>query len=170
MSLIPEEEIWAEYWRSYNQRPEGWRLYSGISVRGCPELLIAGEKESWLVRRESLYSGKLGVGGKIPRGISRDSASGSIMGSYGFREVPGDYAERLARGESVDPAEKMRIIADILRHPPTPLDKITSPSLLQGPLTHSIRPLPIISEEQAELDRKLNLELDKWRRRLNYIR
>ena len=73
MEIVPEDVIWAEFRKKYEEKPKGWRIHSGLSPKGFPELLISGPKESWLMKRESLYSGKLGVGGRIPEGIKLNS-------------------------------------------------------------------------------------------------
>ncbi len=167
MKLIPEDVICAEFWKRYFRRPEGWRLYSGVSTKGYPELLITGEKESWLVRRDSLYSGKLGIGGRIAGDIEVNPR----MDPYGFREIPRRYVERILAmdGEGIDPVEKTKIITDILKKPPTTLDRIRSPGAIQGPMIQSYQALPLISNEQAKLDRDLNIEMDKWKRRIPYL-
>ncbi|MFQ6135183.1 MAG: hypothetical protein ACE5KU_05150 [Nitrososphaerales archaeon] len=168
MSIIPEEEIWAEFWRGYSRGPEAWRMYFGVSAKGYPELLITGEKESWLVRRESLFSGKPGIGGRIAEDIRMKPR----IEPYGFREIPRCYLKKIVAmiERSVDPVDETKIITDILKQPPTTLDRIRSPSVIQGPLVHSYQPLPLISEEQMELNRKLDIELDKWKRRFHHIR
>ena len=61
MSITPEDEIWKEVWRKYNQNPLGLKMYSGISSRGHPELLITSTKESWMIKRDSPYSGRPGL-------------------------------------------------------------------------------------------------------------
>jgi hypothetical protein len=166
VNLLRENAIWAEFWKRYFGRPEGWRIYSGISTNGYPELLINGEKESWLVRRDSLYSGKLGIGGRISGDIKMDPR----VDPFGFREIPRRYLERiLAMDEGFDPVEKTKMITDILKKPPTTLDRIRSPGAIQGPMVRSYQALPLISNEQAKLDKELNMEMDKWKRRIPYL-
>jgi hypothetical protein len=166
VKLLPEDVICAEFWKRYFRRPDGWRLYSGVSTKGYPELLIAGEEESWLVRRDSLYSGKLGIGGRIAGDIEVNPE----VSPYGFREIPRRFLEKLmSMEEGNDLVDKTKIITDILKKPPTTLDRIRSPGAIQGPMIQSYQALPLISKEQAKLDRDLNIEMDKWKRRISYL-
>ena len=167
--VISEEQVWVEYWEKYRRRPEDWRMYSGISSKGYPELLILGKKDSWLLRRESLYSGKLGIGGRFSETKQSDIEGGKMSTQFGFRPVPKKIVRRLATGQEMDLEERTRIITDILSQTPTTPDRIRSPLMVQGPLVQSPNPLPVISKEQVELDMKLDLELDKWKRRINYL-
>ena len=167
MKFIPENEIWEEFWKRYHRRPEGWRIYSGITMNGYPEVLITGEKESWLMRRDSVYSGKLGIGGRI----EDNSMVKPIANSFGFREISIHDMDKIfmINREDIDQKEKIKIITGILKKPPTTLEEIKSSGVIQGPMLQSNQALPIISREQAELDRELNNELNKWKRRISYL-
>jgi hypothetical protein len=166
VKILPEESIWTEFWKRYFRRPGGWRLFSGISAKGYPELLISGEKDSWLLRRESLYNGKSGIGGRISGDLKLDSE----VDTYGFREIPKRYLEKIAAmDEGASSQDKTEIISKILKKPPTTLDKIRSPTIIHGPMMLSSQALPLISEEQEKLDHALNIEINKWKSRVRYI-
>ena len=176
MSMVPEEEIWEEFWqKKYKQDPDVWRIFRSESPKGYPELWIIGPQESWLLKRESLYSGKHGIGVKLDEGYGTKP----MPPSYGFREVPqAKYLmekamEMVERG--MDPAEAMarifpileKEIPAILQQRPTAPERIRSPIAVQGPII-AYRPSHLLSERQMELDRKLDSELDKWKRRLSH--
>ena len=40
VELIPENVILAEFWKKYYRQPDGWRMYSGVTANGYPELFI----------------------------------------------------------------------------------------------------------------------------------
>ena len=164
MNILSEDEIWKEFWRRYLKKPEGWRMRSGISEKGNPELLISGRKESWLIKRESLYSGRMGVGAKIG-GINKMN---STIDSFGLRELPMDILETIA--SSADPVDSSKIFTDIIRNQtPTTPRKIRAPVMIQGPIMQSSNPLNLMSDKQVELDKKLDLELMKWTKKIPYI-
>jgi hypothetical protein len=167
VDILSEEIVWNEFWKRYSKKPKAWRIYSGLSGKGHPELLISGEDDSWIIRRESLYSGKLGIGGRIPDGVKMNSKGAP----YGFRELSQDVLDNIMmiiEGQK-DPGVRSKVINNILKKPPTTLERIQSPGVMQGPIVHSLNSLPLFSKEQARLDRKLNLEIDQWRRRFPYI-
>ena len=167
VELIPENVILAEFWKKYYRRPDGWRLYSGVTKDGYPELFITGERESWLIRRDSLYNGKLGIGGKLEGDIMMNPR----VNPYGFREIPAQYIDKILMMNkgNIDQEEKTRMIAALLEKPPTTLERIKSPGVIRGPLIQSPDALPLISKEQADLDKNLNIEMNKWKRRISYL-
>jgi len=167
VKFIPENVIISDFWKKYFRHPDGWRIYSGITSDGHPELLISGEKESWLIRRDSLYNGKLGIGGRLDGDISINPR----VDSFGFREIPNQYLNKILsmNNEEVGHEEKTNIIAALLEKPPTTLERIKSSSVIRGPMVQSSCALPIISKEQEELDSKLNIEMNKWKRRISYL-
>ncbi len=167
MKFIPENVIISDFWKKYFRQPVGWRMYSGITDNGHPELLITGEKESWLIRRDSLYSGKLGIGGKL----EGDILINPRVDSFGFREIPNKYFNKILsmNNEVIDQEEKSKIIAALLEKPPTTLDRIKSSGVIRGPMVQSYSALPLISDQQVELDSKLNIEMNKWKRRISYL-
>ncbi len=167
MKLIPENVILAEFWKKYYRQPDGWRMYSGVTANGYPELFITGEKESWLIRRDSLYNGKLGIGGKLEGDIMMNPR----VNPYGFREIPTQYIDKILtmNKNDINQEEKTKMIAALLDKPPTTFEKIKSPGVIRGPMVQSPHALPLISKEQADLDKKLNIEMNKWKRRISYL-
>jgi len=112
VDILSEEIVWNEFWKRYSKKPKAWRIYSGLSSKGHPELLISGEDDSWIIRRESLYSGKLGIGGRIPDEVKMNSKSAP----YGFRELSQDVLDNIMmiiEGQK-DPRVRSKIINNIL--------------------------------------------------------
>ncbi len=167
MKFIPEDMIWAEFWKKYYKNPESWRIYSGITKNRYPEVLISGEKESWLIRRESVYTGKLGIGGKLEENI----AINSYINPYGFREIPLRDINRILsiNGNDIGQTDRSDIIRELLEKPPTTIEKIKSPLVIRGPMLQSNQALPLISKDQKKLDEELNIEMKKWKLRLSYL-
>ena len=167
VKFIPENVIISDFWKKYFRQPDGWRMYSGVTANGHPELLITGEKESWLIRRDSLYSGKLGIGGRL----EGDILINPRVDSFGFREIPNRYFNKILsmNNKDIDQEEQSKIIAALLEKPPTTLEKIKSQGVIRGPMVQSPHALPVISKEQAELDNKLDIEMKKWKRRISYL-
>jgi hypothetical protein len=167
MDILSEEIIWNEFWKQYSKKPKSWRIYSGLSSKGNPELLISGEDGSWIIRRDSLYSGKLGIGGKV----SDEVRIKSKVAPFGFREISKDVLDNILmiiEGQK-DARVRANILNKILRKPPTTLESIQTQGVLQGPVLHTLNSFPLISEEQERLDVKLNFELNQMKRKLPYI-
>lgn len=167
MKFIPEDVIWAEFWKKYYKRPESWRIYSGITKNRYPEVLISGEKESWMIRRESLYSGKMGIGGKLEENIAINPYSNP----YGFRGIPVRDINKILsiKEDDVNQIERSNIIRELLEKPPTTIERIKSPLAIQGPMLQSSQALPLISKDQKILDKELNIEMKKWKLRRSYL-
>ena len=169
MSILPEEEIWKEFLKKHKRNPNVWRLYEGISRTGHPELLITGLKKSWLLKRDSLYSGRPGLGVELDEGYR-----GPRIEPYGFREAPKYVMKKIVAlvEEGIDPLKAIKMIIEheipnILSQRPISIDRIRSPMVMEGPVLYTNRPLPYFSKRQMELDRKLELELKKLRSRLD---
>lgn len=170
MSVTPEDEIWKEVWRKYNQNPLGLRMYAGISSRGHPELLITSAKESWMIKRDSPYSSRLGIGGRIQESV-RPRLD---VEQAGLRPIPRYAMKRMIAlaEEGIDIVEAAKMISSILAQEPMTFDELerTKPhSVMQGPIIQSPTSLQSIIGGQLELDRKLEIELDKFKRGLTYI-
>ena len=164
MEIVPEDVIWSEFRKKYEEKPKGWRIHSGLSPKGFPELLISGPKESWLMKRESLYSGKLGVGGRIPEGIKLNSKNES----FGLRDLPINKIQRIMNTSNALDVNKM--MANLMNTSPIPHQNITSPVALEGPVFHSPKPLNLVSRKHNALDKLLDLEMSKWRSKISYLK
>ncbi len=148
--------------------PPGWRVYAGLSTKGYPELVIASDREFWLLKRESLYTGKPGLAVRVgePYGLDRGVAE------FGFREIPRSALEGLRRlaERQADPIEAYRrVVLDILSRPPTLPGQAMGSGLLQGPVVHTGGPLPVLSQAQADLNARLEAELNRRRASLHYL-
>ena len=164
MEIIPENFIWSEFRKKYEEKPKGWRINSGLSSKGFPELLISGPKESWLLKRESLFSGKLGVGGKIPEGIKLTSKNES----FGFRNIPLTKLQRVMNTSNAFDVNDM--MANLMNTFPVPHQNINSPIAIEGPVFSSLNPLNLVSRKHHTLDKLLDLELSKWRNNISYLK
>lgn len=168
MEIIPEDRVWEEFWRGYSRKPKVWRVYTGLSSKGYPEILLTGEQESWLIKRESIYSGKPGVGGRVMEGYDL----GLKTEPFGLREVPVRMLEKIASSitSGIESQEVAQMIIDTMGRPPSIPERISSPVALEGPILQTFKPLHLVSEKQIELDRRLELELEKWKSKIGYIR
>ncbi|HKZ45360.1 MAG TPA: hypothetical protein VJ343_01520 [archaeon] len=171
MSTIPELEIWKQFFRRYDQNPMGWEMYAGISRKGYPELLIDHPEYGWLIKRDSQHSSAPGIGVKLGEYVNPKAS----LRKSGFRPVPERAMKKIAVmiEEGFNPLEAMEIIETVLAQPPTTFDeirKINPPAVMEGPISYSHRPLHSIIGGQAELDAKLDLELERlMRRKTAYI-
>lgn len=167
MKFISEDVIWSEFWKRYYRRPENWRIYSGITKNRYPEVLISGEKESWLIRRESLYSGKMGIGGKLDENI----AINPHLNPYGFREIPLKDLNKIfgMDGEEISQINRNNMIRDLLEKPPTTIERIKSSGIIRGPMLQSQQALPLITKDQKKLDLELNVEMKKWKLKRSFL-
>lgn len=171
MSVMPEEEILRQFLRRYNQNPLEWRIYGGTSPAGYPEVLITNPGYSWLLKRDSQYSGMPGIGGRLEQCVSPKS----ISAQSGFRPISKYAMEKIVAmmEQGADPIEAMKIVETSLRQDPTTFDeieRIRPPGVLRGPIMLSHRPLQHIIGGQLDLDAKLEIELRKMQaRRTGYI-
>ena len=169
MSVMPEIEIWKQFFRRYNRNPLDWRIYDGISSAGFPERLISSPNYSWMIKYD--YSGRPGISGRIESQITPPKFE---LEQAGFRPIPKYAIKKMAQmfEEGFDMSEvleAMKIIERILAQEPTTFDEIERmrpPGIIRGPILNTQRPLQSIIGGQSKLDLKLDTELEKMRRKL----
>lgn len=162
MSIMSEEEILKEFLKKYNQNPLGWRMSTGISPAGHSELLITHPNYSWLIKRDSPYSGVPGIGGRLEGYLNPRLG----VEQSGYRPIPRHSMKKIIAmvEEGIDPIEAIKIIGTILTQQPATFDELKRmrpPGVVQGPILHSYRPIQSIIGRQLELDLKLEAELEK---------
>ena len=171
---MQEKEVWGEVWHRYNLKPVGYGICCTISSTGHPEILIVSPSRNWMIKRDSPYSGKPGIGGRLDDELDYVDPVLKKAGDSGVRPVPNylmEKMERLARA-GIDVMDA-NIIESLLKQPPATFDelrKIKPPVVLEGPIISSGRPLQSITgDRQLELDMALEAKLKKWEN-LGYIR
>jgi hypothetical protein len=172
MDIIKENEILEEVRHSYNQSPLGFRIYCGLSHTGHPEILIASPSRNWMIKRDSPYSGKWGIGGRLDDKLEYADPILTKAGDSGIRPVPNYLMEKMANLDrmGVDVTDT-NIIDSLLKQPPATFDELRKtrpPVVLEGPVIDLGRPLQSIIRGQLELDMALEAELKKWEN-LGYI-
>ena len=171
MGIISEEQIWREVQNRYEQNPLGLQMFYGTSPKGYPELFINSPEISWLIKRESIYTGKLGIGERIERKITKSIPQTT---QYGLRPFPKQSIRKLMTAmehgiSSQDAINTMNnLISNTLQKEPRRLDEIMGDDVLLGPVLPARRPISSLIGGQSELYRRLDYELDKLKRALPY--
>ena len=167
--VLGEEEILRRVNRLYDESPKGWRIYSGRSKNGNPELIVTGE-ENWHIIRDR-YSGRPGLGIKL--GNSAEPTSDAIYA--GLRPVPNSVMnlliDMISKGADLSVINRVmyestrRIVGmeDPVSH--EQIERIKPPAIISGPILTSPNPLHGIIRGQEELDAKLNEELERMKRK-----
>jgi len=173
MIIMPETEIWKQFFRRYNRNPLDWRIYSGISDTGNLQLLINSPNHRWLIERDSAYSDRPGIGGVVEECI----VPKLNLEQSGYRPVPEKIMEKLipVMEEETDSGESAKIIESIMRCEPTTFEeirRIRPRAIMRGPIMLSPRPIQSVIGGQLELDAKLEAELEKLKnkRTASYVR
>jgi hypothetical protein len=164
MAIMSEIEVLKEFFKRYNRNPLGWKMYQGVSPTGNPELLINHSKYGYLIKRDG-YSGMPGIGGRIEERL--DLKLGTEQS--GLRPIPRYAMKKMIAmiDEEAEPTEIIKILEAILSQPPVTfneLKRVRPPVVIQGPISHSHRPVQSVVGRQLELDAKLELELEKLKR------
>ncbi len=171
MGIMSEEQIWKDVQRRYEQNPLGLQMFFGTSPKGYPELFINSPEISWLIKRESIYTGKLGIGERIE---SKFTKSIPKTTQYGLRPFPKRSIRKLMTAmehgiSSQDAIKTMNnLISSTLQKEPKRLDEIIGNDVLLGPVFPARRPISSLIAGQSELYRRLDNELDKLKRALPY--
>src|SRR3989338_2284684 len=171
--VISEKQVTDRLLRMYDKSPKGWRFYSGISDKGDPEILITGQ-ESWQLRRDRYVPGRTGVAVRIEGSIEHPVNDEVYSG---FRPIPDVVMhfiiDMIARGANIRDVDRVLYnnARRIVRHQDPisndEIDDIKPAGILQGPILRTQRPLQSIIGGQAELDEKLDYELEKLKRKFS---
>ena len=171
MDIIPEEQIWKEVRNRYERNPLGLQMFSGTSPKGYPELFINSPEISWLIKRESLYTGKPGIGERIEGKFTKSVPQ---ITQYGLRPLPKQSIRKLMMAlehgiSSQDGIKTMHdLISSTLQKEPKRFDEIIADDVLVGPVLPTSKPLSSLLGGQEELYKRLDYELDKLKRSLPY--
>jgi len=173
MSVMPEIEVWKQFFRTYNRNSLGWGRYVGISDKGNLQVLINGPNYRWLIERDSAYSDRPGIGGMVEERI----VPKLDLEQSGYRPVPGKIMEKLIpiMEEEPDSEEVEKIIKSILNLEPITFDEIRRtrpPAIMTGPIMLSPRPIQTVVGGQLKLEVKLEAELEKLKKKRisSYVR
>jgi hypothetical protein len=166
MIIMPETEIWKQFFRRYNRNPLNWRIYSGISDTGNLQLLINSPNYRWLIERDSAFSDRPGIGGMVEECI----VPKLDLEQSGYRPVPGKIMKHMIAlmEEGKDYAEAAKIIESAMRCEPITFEeigRIRPRAIMSGPIMLSPRPIQTVVGGQLELDAKLEAELEKLKKR-----
>jgi len=162
MSIIPEEEVWEDYFENYNRNPKGIKMYTGIDKAGHLEIRAVRRGKEWWIERESPYANLSGVGMIIDKQVSLR------QGGYqtGLRAIsPYAMKKMVAMMEGgLRPLEAIGFMEALMREDPLSFDELERrkpPVTMQGPLMRVYSPLHSVIGGQKELEAKLDDELGK---------
>jgi hypothetical protein len=149
----------------YNKNPLGWKVLISNDEKGFPTILFFSRDEVWELKFDSLYKpNPICVGRNFTNpGEKLDQKFQSP--NYGFRPLEDDKAKMILKS-LLKERTASNIVNEILQKEPKSLEDIEERKMvLHGPIIHSPK-LPLISEQQVDLDIKLRSELQKllWNR------
>jgi hypothetical protein len=163
-NLINSERIRREIAKKYELDPRDWRILWGVDSKGHHNYLITKDSKCWWLKEE-LINPYLTVGCGIRSHLESKLEDRVFSGnksapSFGFRPVPEEQLNRIIADIALgrDPQAPIR---EILGSEPRPWRELETSFLLHGPLHYAKQLTDILSEEQRQLDDKLNLELER---------
>ncbi|MGD0329052.1 MAG: hypothetical protein ABSB40_01240 [Nitrososphaeria archaeon] len=145
-------------YNKYNKNPQGWNVIVSKDEKGYPTVLFFSEDEVWELKMDSMYKpNPIWVG----KSFKNEEKNRKLENpSYGFRGLENDQASRLLKAMAREDAAK-EIIRSVLENEPKPLEEIKDRKMvLHGPIINSPK-IPVISQQQVDLDIKLRIELQK---------
>ena len=159
LSTEPFESFLRKVYARYNRNPVGWRVLVGSDEKGFPTILFFSPEELWELKLDSLYKpDPICVGSKVADSFLRVERRLESP-SYGFRPVDDERAKLIIESLSKQEAPS-DIIKKVLSEAPKPFTELEKKMVLHGPIIHSPR-LPLLSEQQVDLDIKLRRELQR---------
>ncbi len=159
--MIPAEELKRDILRRYNQDPHEWHVLAGRDQKGYYDVVVVHGSDTWLIKEQMINPlHSIGFGVK-DSSVDQEIAKTQLPHhTFGLRPLSKQHVEKvtnaLKTGQSLT-----GLINKLLKTRPVPFDELESPMALQGPVIHNSRGIRTISENQAELDRKLRIELEK---------
>ncbi|MEM3404575.1 MAG: hypothetical protein QXJ17_08575 [Nitrososphaeria archaeon] len=160
MSSEQIEDIIRKVYERYNKNPQGWRVVIGNDDKGYPTILFYSPEEVWELKLDSFYKpNPIVVASSQPTSKETEDSTLESPG-YGFRPVDDRKARAIIESlkKKSLPSE---LVKNVLKKEPISLEEIRDERMvLHGPIIHAPK-LPIISEQQVDLDIKLRTELQK---------
>jgi len=154
------EDILRKVYVRYNKNPLGWKVVIGNDDKGYPTILFYSPDEVWELKLDSIYKpNPIVVASSQP--APRETGGSELESpGYGFRPVDDRKARAIIESlkKKSLPGE---IVKNLLKKEPMPLEEIRDEKMiLHGPIIHAPK-LPLVSDQQVDLDVKLRIELQK---------
>ncbi|MEM3539254.1 MAG: hypothetical protein QW193_03225 [Nitrososphaerales archaeon] len=157
--MLPSSSVKKEIFSLYNKDPKGWYILIKKDQKGYYDTIIAHGKDVWFIKEEQVNPYEL-IGFGVKRELENNEALKFIRPyQFGFRPIPKEIKDEVIKSFN-DNKKLNRIISEIMREKPMPIDRIKSEFIVQGPLIYSTKPIELISN-QSGIDVKLRMELDK---------
>ncbi len=169
--MMPAEELRREILRRYNRDPHEWHVLAGRDQKGYYDVVVVHGSDTWLIKEQMinpLYSVGFGVKDNL---IDQPFGKTQLPHyTFGLRPLSRQHVENVTNALKTG-QNLTGLISNILKTTPVASNEIESHMALQGPIIHGSRAIHAISENQAELDRKLRIELEKllYRRYSNTV-
>lgn len=158
--MIPADELKKDIQKRYDRDPIDWHVLVGRDRKNYYDVIVIHGSDAWLIKEQPinpLQSIGFGVRDSI---LDQEMTKRLPSHPFGLRPLSERDAIKVTRafgtGRSLS-----RIINRVLNSQPVSSSELESPMALQGPIVHSPNSISQISENQAELDRKLQVELEK---------
>lgn len=168
MEILDYSEVIKEIIRSYDRRPENWQVLMGRSPKGFYDIIFSNPEEVWQLKIDTIYKpNPIGFGVKLE--IDPVKIKVENFPPYGFRPISSNILDRIKEKISTYEDISSIITENIMKTPPTPIREIKETSLAAvGPYIQkpSIEP---VSQNQKELSKKLDIELEKLMREKYYL-
>jgi hypothetical protein len=146
--------------RRYDESPEGWQVRVGKDSKGYLDLLISHGSELWQIKEFEVNPYKV-VGYGASTLAAQPLLSDTRPYQFGLRPLTESRMKELA-GSMDDPRTVVDIVSELLTTKPVSTDEaMRSGAILHGPIVQSPRQVDLISESQAQLDRKLSDQLER---------
>jgi hypothetical protein len=158
--MIPADQIKKNIWKKYDKDPGDWHVLVGKDRKNYYDLIVIHGSDAWLIKEQPinpLQSIGFGVRDNL---LNSDITERMASHAFGLRPLSEQDATKVA-GALGTGRSLSRIINKILNTKPVSSSELESPMALQGPVLHRPESITEISENQAELDKKLQVELEK---------
>jgi len=165
LSIESFESFMKKVYAKYNKNPLGWKVLISNDEKGFPTVMFFSREEVWELKLDSLYKPNPICVGTNFTNPGEKSTQKFQSPNYGFRPVENDKAKIILES-LLKEKTPTNVVKEILEKEPKSLEDIEERKMvLHGPIIHSPK-LPLISEQQVDLDIKLRSELQKilWNR------
>jgi len=161
-SVQPSDSIKKQILNLYNRDPRGWRVFVGRDPKGFSEVTITHPPHAWLLKEQIINPFRaVGLGVKLtleePK-IFNDQ----LPHDFGLRPLSNRRMQEIVRlMERGQPVQD--VMEKIMKTSPIPLTEAPSFGNIfaQGPVVVRQDALKGLSRNQRELDRRLDVELER---------
>ena len=138
-------DVKKEIFSRYNRDPQGWKVFVSRDSKGYYNTFFIHGKEAWIIKEHRINPYEsIGYG---EHAAQDDISPDLLTHPFGFRPVSKKLLENaLTQRPSQD--SLFRLTDSILKQKPVPIERISAPIVIEGPVVHAPSSLKVMPQQE----------------------